>query len=253
VVAAKLAAPLLVIEDFVTFFRNDENKSALGIWVRSLEDIARPAQTLRNAIADLPRAWRRWVDELRNSDSIVTRNITRSVDWWMSGKDVADNSMEMTQSEALRADAEKRRKARSEAAAKGDVKAFTENRRLDQTEGEMLPSFLSERANYVGLHPAAATETDIGSGLISREKVDAAKKMQEEAALRNASASSSGSPSGSGGAQITIAPKIEMKVNAGLDAGRYQLNDLKLAVQEVLDDAAEKARRSLRRVAVPRR
>jgi len=252
VVAAKLAAPLLVIEDFVTFFRNDENKSALGIWVRSLEDIARPAQTLRNAIADLPRAWRRWVDELRNSDSIVTRSITRTVDWWFSGKDVADNSMEMTQSESIRADAEARRKARAEAVAKGDVKTFTENRRLDQTEGEMLPSFLLDRAKYVESHPAAATESDIGSGLISREKVDAAKKMQAEAALRNSSATSSGSPAGSGGTQVTIAPKVEMKVSVGLDAGRYQLNDLKLAVQGVLDDAAEKARHNLRRVKVPK-
>jgi len=43
-----------------------------------------------------------------------------------------------------------------------------------------------------------------------------------------------------------------MKVSVGLDAGRYQLNDLKLAVQGVLDDAAEKARHNLRRVKVPK-
>lgn len=256
-VVAKLAAAFLVIEDFVTFFRNDENKSMFGTWVRSFEDIARPAQTLRNAIEDLPRAWRRFVDELRNSESFVTRNLTRTLDWWTSGKDVNDNSMEKTQTEAIREKAAKSREAQLIALKKGDVRGYTENRRLDQYEGEMLPSFLAERGPYVNANPELATEDDIASKLITREKVEAAKKakaaaeaaakkLQEEEVKRKTSAAAASSTTSQ---QITIAPHIEMKVDLGSshDAGRYQLNDLKLAIHGILGDAVDNARYSLRR------
>jgi hypothetical protein len=257
-VVAKLAAAFLVIEDFVTFFRNDENKSMFGTWVRSFEDIARPAQTLRNAIEDLPRAWRRFVDELRNSESFVTRNLTRTLDWWTSGKDVNDNSMEKTQTEAIREKAAKSREAQLIALKKGDLKGYTEARGMHQYESEMFPSFLAERRTYVNANPEIATEEDIRSKLITREKVEAAKKakadaeaaakkLQEEEAKRKTSAAASSSSTTS--QQITIAPHIEMKVDlsSAHDAGRYQLNDLKLAIHGILGDAAEQARFSLRR------
>jgi hypothetical protein len=197
-VAAAIGTVVVFVEDLFTLFSG--GKSIIGDFIDSLFGIG----TAEQVILSIKQAF-------------------QDVVFWAEKAAAAIGLGEGPQDDSPEAARERRK---NEAVAKGDVEGFL-GERSSGTREEGLDNFRESRKRYLSENPNAATENDIGDGLIDPRVAKAAKSASVSIAPTSASAPKSAR------AQVTVGgPTIQVNLPPGSD--REQAERMRRIAEEEL-------------------
>jgi hypothetical protein len=217
----KIAGAFLILEDFITFLNDGE--SGFGKLVQALEEVENPARVIKDLFADILS----YLDKISTRDVPILGFFARGMDLATGGSfmDTAEDEARRAardrvfSGEAVRQRAAERRAAQAEAVKNGDIKAFRENRGVNDSYEGSRAEFLPQRAKYLSANPTEANGEDRRAGLATRPDASGAFKV----------------------GNITVAPVIN------ITAGPMKAEELERTVKNAVHQSAKDAAAALKR------